>query len=252
MINYVVDPDVGDSHNADISRKFAIYKDAKMMNEVASTSKWYSSEPWILRAQFSKGTYYCKAQILYYDNAFSHPYIGDYLPLNVNIQAIPLTDAIQLNYKVDKKNVILDIVNNVEDWMPATYATYTDSFETYIGSSNRIYLEDTSCLSKNDVPSWRKYIEIAVAKPDLAGSTSSVMAGRLFKLDLTAPVIRVIKSGKKQTTIRATDSGTGVEKITLNGKKIISGTKIKKPGTYIVKATDKVGNTKTVRFTIGK
>lgn len=76
-----------------------------------------------------------------------------------------------------------------------------------------------------------------------------------FKVDKKKPVIKGAKNGKryrKNVTLRFSDKN-GIRNVQINGKK--KGTKktvLKKNGKYIVKVTDKAGNTSTVRFWINK
>lgn len=73
-------------------------------------------------------------------------------------------------------------------------------------------------------------------------------------LDKTKPTITGVKNGKtykKAVTIKFSDK-SGIRKATLNGKKIKSGTKVKKNGSYTLIVTDKAGNSRTVRFKIRK
>ena len=65
-----------------------------------------------------------------------------------------------------------------------------------------------------------------------------------FTYDHTAPKIKV-----KKNKITVTDND-GVKKITLNGKKISSGKKVTKKGTYQVKAWDNAGNVAKYRFKV--
>lgn len=70
-------------------------------------------------------------------------------------------------------------------------------------------------------------------------------------VDTTAPTVTGVKNGKtykKTVTIKYSDKGSGIKKATLNGKKIKSGTKVKKKGSYTLVVTDKAGNKKTVKF----
>ncbi len=76
-----------------------------------------------------------------------------------------------------------------------------------------------------------------------------------FKIDKKKPTIKGAKNGKryrKNVILRFSDKN-GIRNVKINGKK--KGTKktvLKKNGKYIVKATDKAGNTSTVRFWISK
>lgn len=75
-------------------------------------------------------------------------------------------------------------------------------------------------------------------------------------IDTTAPTVTGVKNKKtykKAVTIKFSDKGgSGIKKATLNGKKISSGKKVSKKGSYTLKVTDKAGNAKTIKFTIKK
>ena len=46
------------------------------------------------------------------------------------------------------------------------------------------------------------------------------------------------------------DATSGIEKATLNGKKIKNGKTVSKKGSYTLKVSDKAGNTKKVKFKV--
>lgn len=74
-------------------------------------------------------------------------------------------------------------------------------------------------------------------------------------IDTTAPTVKGVKNKKKYkkaVTIKFSDKQSGIKKATLNGKKIKSGKKVKKKGSYTLNVWDKAGNKKTVKFTIKK
>lgn len=58
------------------------------------------------------------------------------------------------------------------------------------------------------------------------------------------------KTYKRNVKVTFTDKTSGIKKAVLNGKKIKSGYKIRKKGTYKLVLTDKAGNTKTVKFKV--
>lgn len=85
---------------------------------------------------------------------------------------------------------------------------------------------------------------------DKAGNQSTVS----FQYDKTAPTVTGVKNNKtykKSVTIKVKDKN-GVKSITLNGKKIKSGKKVSKKGSYKLVVTDKAGNVKTIKFKIKK
>lgn len=58
------------------------------------------------------------------------------------------------------------------------------------------------------------------------------------------------KTYKKNVKVTFADKTSGIKKAVLNGKKIKSGYKISKKGSYKLVITDKAGNTRTVRFKV--
>lgn len=74
-------------------------------------------------------------------------------------------------------------------------------------------------------------------------------------IDTTKPTVKGVKnkkSYKKPVTIKFSDKSSGIKKATLNGKKIKSGKKVKKAGSYTLKVWDKAGNCRIVKFKIKK
>lgn len=74
-----------------------------------------------------------------------------------------------------------------------------------------------------------------------------------FQIDTTKPSIKGIKDNKtykKAVVVKFSDKGSGIKKATLNGKKISSGKKITKKGSYTLNLTDRAGNSKTAKFKI--
>lgn len=74
-----------------------------------------------------------------------------------------------------------------------------------------------------------------------------------FKTDKIAPEVKNVKNKRtyrKAVTIRFSDAVSGVKTATLNGKKITSGKRVKKVGSYTLKVTDKAGNSTKVKFQI--
>ena len=74
-----------------------------------------------------------------------------------------------------------------------------------------------------------------------------------YKLvDKTKPTITGVKNGaayKKPVVIKFNDA-SGIKSAKINGKKLKSGTKVSKKGSYTVTVVDKKGNSKTVKFKI--
>lgn len=65
-----------------------------------------------------------------------------------------------------------------------------------------------------------------------------------FTIDLKNPTLNIVnkRTYSKGFSIKAADKGSGIKKITLNGKKISNGTKINKSGKYQIRVWDRAGN----------
>ncbi len=78
---------------------------------------------------------------------------------------------------------------------------------------------------------------------------------KVANIDRTVPKITGVTNGKTYSsavTIRFSDNKSGIQKATLNGKKITSGKKAAEKGTYTLKVWDKAGNMKSLKFYIKK
>lgn len=76
---------------------------------------------------------------------------------------------------------------------------------------------------------------------------------KVTSLDKTKPVIKGVKNNKtykKAVKITFSDKGSGIKSAKLNGKKIKSGKKVSKKGSYTLVVTDKAGNSKKIKFKI--
>lgn len=74
-----------------------------------------------------------------------------------------------------------------------------------------------------------------------------------FIKDTKKPVVKGVENGKTYTgpvTIKFSDELSGIKSAKLGKKKVKSGVKVSKAGTYTLKVTDKAGNKTTVKFTI--
>jgi len=73
--------------------------------------------------------------------------------------------------------------------------------------------------------------------------------------DKKKPTVTGVKNNKtykKAVKIKFKDTGSGIKSAKLNGKKIKSGKKVKKPGNYKLVVTDNAGNKTTIKFKIKK
>lgn len=72
-------------------------------------------------------------------------------------------------------------------------------------------------------------------------------------LDKTKPVVKGVKNKKtymKLVKITFSDKESGINKATLNGKKIKNGKKVTKKGSYTLKVYDKAGNVNKMTFKV--
>lgn len=78
------------------------------------------------------------------------------------------------------------------------------------------------------------------------------LASITVTIDNKAPVVKGVKNGKKYTkaVILKFSDNTGIKTAKLNGKKIKSGKKVTKKGSYTLIVTDKANNAKSVKFKI--
>lgn len=164
-------------------------------------------------------------------------------------------------YEVDKKAPAIGNIKNNGVYSIKTEITISDA-QSGIDS---VTLDGKNIISELDITFSDKLSGLlqynyelkelkegkhTLAVSDKLGNTSSIT----FQIDKTAPKVTGVKNNKtykKAVTIKVTDKN-GVKSITLNGKKIKSGKKVSKNGSYKLVATDKAGNTKTIKFKIKK
>lgn len=110
--------------------------------------------------------------------------------------------------------------------------------------------------SKDDVYSFKvkangAYTILITDQSDNRYSTIVKVTG----LDKKKPTVTGVKNKvtyKKAVTIRFQDTESGIKSATLNGKKIQSGHKVSKAGTYKLVVKDKTGNTTSLVFYVKK
>lgn len=88
----------------------------------------------------------------------------------------------------------------------------------------------------------------------VAKTASGKKKSLTFYVDTKKPATNIKNNKTYNKTVKITfkDKTSGIKKATLNGKKIKSGKKVKKNGTYTLKITDKAGNARIVKFAIQK
>lgn len=157
------------------------------------------------------------------------------------------------------------------------YTHYTKGPLTFTINGNRAvgdYVQEADIyyqiVAKDDTvitdqSAWKKAnkgtITIKKQKPScvyirsVCGDKAKTIKTNGFVVDPDAPVISGVKNAavyKKSVTIQVKDTLSGLKKVTLNGKNMVSGKTVSKAGTYKVIAYDLAGNKTKVSFKIKK
>lgn len=181
----------------------------------------------------------------------------------------PVTDT-NGKTQADGKTVVWDY-KELED-TERIYATFgtqdAKSVPSYSGAANgknyntgvTLTVNSKNLLDEvtvNDKTTQSDYLFLSadgfynITATDVNGGAKSIK----FRIDTVKPTIKGAANGRTYKTTRTitfSDKGSGIQKATLNGKGIKSGTKITKKGSYTLSVTDKAGNVKTIKFKISK
>lgn len=117
-------------------------------------------------------------------------------------------------------------------------------WSTYQSDTTKALTGTTYTVTANGTYTFRIY--------DYLGNYS-LHTVKISNIDKTAPIISGVANGKNyktEKTIEFSDKQTGIKSAILNKKAIKNGTKVSKKGSYTLVVTDKVGNTKTIKFKI--
>lgn len=248
-----------------VAAHVTIYSDSAFSNKKMEYGWGYWEYDHEDAAFLSKGTYYGMIHN-------THENYQDDFKGNVNIVAgaIPVSKVFEVEQRVDKNKksvtvvlpnvlgsycsdaqyrqgkVSLSNVNNSKYWKVKYSFGYTNgddkvkiltangknnySFKTTKNTSFTIMLQDTE---------GNRYSKVINVKG----------------IDTTKPKVTGVKDGKtykKAVTIKFSDKQSGIKSATLNGKKIKSGKKVSKAGSYTLVVKDKAGNTTKMKFKIKK
>lgn len=138
-----------------------------------------------------------------------------------------------------------------------TYKIYTNkaiALTLNQSGNGKVYYQIVKKGSKVNSNKWKLVKNQIVIKKDMKACVyvkytqnekTVIKKTKGFVFDKTAPKVLVTKSRK----LSVKDSGSGVKKIMVDGKKVKNGVKLKK-GIHKVIAYDKVGNKKALRVTV--
>lgn len=140
-----------------------------------------------------------------------------------------------------KGSVSLSNVNNQAYWKSKIVA------DLYQGSENAYVLKSVN-EKYSFTAKTNGYYTIMIQSGAARYSKVIKVAG----IDTKKPTVKGVKNKKiyKRAVKITFKDASGIKKATLNGKKIKSGKKVKKNGSYKLKVTDKAGNTRTVKFKV--
>lgn len=228
----------------------ALYGNESMGTAIVTNDIGYDEgDDWLL---LDAGTYYLKcSSTLYMSGSSNHR-------TKVSIGAVAQSKAVEVTQSVNSKK------KTVKIRLKQHIASSTDSYRI-AWAEGKVYDADSSSfkpLKTNAILSRNKngWITICIKVNSSVAFNQELnylVRIKVSGIDKTAPTVTGVKNGrtyKKAVTIRFKDNkgGSGIKSATLNGKKIKSGKKIKKAGTYTLKVTDKAGNRRTVKFKIKK
>jgi hypothetical protein len=246
------------------STKLYVYSDAGLANEIMEVSTPSKDGGKSTYQYMEAGTYYIKSTSKYswgYSTKYNKKIcIGsvdadNLLKATVTVnktknQATISVDASAMGHAVDtlqyvEGNYTMKDIKNDKIWKISNASS---------GSYKATVSDNTTGFSVNKNGTYTIRVNVKYAsysENDVQFSVPVEVSG----LDVTKPVIKGVKNGKKYkkaVKITFSDKESGIKKATLNGKKIKSGKKVKKKGSYTLKVTDKAGNVVTVKFKIVK
>ena len=165
------------------------------------------------------------------------------------VTATPMPKTFE--YKSNNKKIKL-----VKSSAKTTYKVYTNKKITFTAklANDEVYYQIVKKGSKYNSKKWKQLKSSVVIKSDMSacvyfkytdGKKSVIKKTNGFVFDKTAPKISVSKTAK----LSVKDNGSGISKITDNGKKIKNGKKLRK-GKHKIIAQDKAGNKKVANVTV--
>jgi hypothetical protein len=244
------------------STKLYVYSDAAMANQVMEVSTPSKDGSESTYQYMEAGTYYIKSTSKY-SWGYSTKYNKKICIGSVDADQL-LKTTVQVSDTQNQANISVDssAMGNTADSLQYVAGNYTmqDIQNNSIWKTSKYIstvkyqatvCNDTTGFSVDKNGTYTIRVGVTCAGDTIYFSTPIEVSG----IDEEKPVIKGVKNGKKyKKAVRITfsDNASGIRKATLNGKKIKSGTKVKKKGAYTLKVTDKAGNVSTVKFRLAK
>lgn len=243
----------------------SVYSDSSFSNMKFEYGWGYWEEKKEYTAFLSKGTYY---GMLYNQQANGDTFEGN---VNVIAAAIPVSKVLGVTQKVSSNK------NSVTVVFPNALGSYCKSMQYRPGEvsianvSNPKYWKQKNFFDEwEDGDSKVKVLEAdgnnnykfqvnangsyTIRVEDIDGNCYSKII-KIKGIDTTKPKVTGVankKTYKKTVTIKFSDKQSGIKSATLNNKKIKSGKRVSKSGSYTLIVKDKAGNTTKIKFKIKK
>lgn len=184
--------------------------------------------------------------------------------VNVIVGAIPLSKIFTPVMTTNKKQTITTVKFHNVLGSYLTYAQYQPGQVSLSDVNNKSYWKDKygyngsdKCVileQQGEAFSFQTKENgfYTIMIQDYAGNRYS----QVFKVtqnDTKKPTVKGVKNNrtyKKAVKIKFSDNGSGIKNAKLNGKKIKSGKKVSKKGSYKLVVTDKAGNKTQIKFKI--
>ncbi|MCM1284037.1 MAG: hypothetical protein NC242_10470 [Roseburia sp.] len=201
-----------------------------------------------------KGTYYLKVTA-HRNRSFDNP--SDFaITTKLAVTAIRTKDAVKVSYKAVKGGFEVTCSNALDTAGNTEINTVWYYPGTWKFGDSKISLKKIEGKEKITVKDAGTYTFVFTngLYQSSTEETNSVIVTQKIK-DTVKPTVSGVannKTYKKNVTIKFSDKGGGVKSATLNGKKIKSGTKVTKNGSYTLIVKDQSGNKTTVKFKIKK
>lgn len=210
----------------------------------------------------NKGTYFVR--VTSHTNYPFYDYEGN---INITAVAIPVDEIFKVDQKVsnNKNSVTVSMQNRLGTYIDSVQYTsgsigidsksdnkiwkYNYMGSYFGGKHNTVLLDGLGSGYSFTVKKNGKYTILIEAKD---GERYSVVIN-VQGIDTVKPIIKGVKNNKnykKSVSVKFFDKGSGIKSAKLNGKRIKSGKKIKKPGKYKLVVTDRAGNKNTIKFRI--
>lgn len=201
----------------------------------------------------SKGTY-----VLMYVSNTNNINIGS---ISTRVYAMPKDAAVLIQKRYDKatKKAIITIQQNVfneKDALSAKGSAVSYCVGRVTNNTDKAWSTTKSVkkLKKNQVGRYYTNKPVTItARIKIGNSKSYLYYGTVSVIDKTAPRFVGVKNGgvyKGSVTFSVVDTQSGVLAVSLNHRGIGTKYTIKKKGTYVLRAKDKMLNLREIRFTV--